>query len=57
MNTFDLECLIKKLTCFQSTSPICIDFILKNKKKLFKNSVLEFGISYHHSLVVALLRS
>ena len=31
MNRFDLECLIKKPTCFQFTSPICIDLILTNK--------------------------
>ena len=38
MNAFDLECLIKKPTCFQSTSPSCFDLILTNKKKLFKKS-------------------
>ena len=32
MITFDLECLIKKPTCFQSTYPNCIDLILTNKK-------------------------
>ena len=32
MTTFDLECLIKKPTCFQSSNPTCIDFILTNKK-------------------------
>ena len=58
MNTFDLECLIKKPTCFQSTSPSCIDLILTNKKKFFKNSnVLEVGISDYHSLIVTALRS
>ena len=58
MNTFDLECLIKKPTCFQSTSPDCIDLILTNKKEFFKNSdVLEVGISDHHSLIVTALRS
>ena len=25
MNTFDLECLIKKLICFQSENPFCVD--------------------------------
>ena len=53
MNTFDLECLNKKLTCFQSTSPKCIDLILTNKKEFFKNSnVVEVGISDHHSLIM-----
>ena len=58
MNAFDLECLIKKPTCFQSTSPSCIDLILTNKKEFFKNSnVFEVGISDHHSLIVTALRS
>ena len=58
MNTFDLECLIKKSTCFQSTSPSCIDLILTNKKEFFKNSkVLEVGTSDYHSLIVTALRS
>ena len=35
MSTFDLECLIKKPTCFQSINPRCIDLILTNKKKPF----------------------
>ena len=30
MNTFDLECLIKKPTCFQSLKTHCIDLILTN---------------------------
>ena len=30
MNSFGLECLIKKPTCFQSKNPICIDLILTN---------------------------
>ena len=55
MNAFDLECLI---TCFQPTSPSCIDLILTNKKEFFKNSnVFEVGISDHHSLIVTALRS
>ena len=38
MNTFNLESLINKPTCFQSANPTCIDLILTNKKTLFKNS-------------------
>ena len=58
MNTFDLKCLIKKPTCFQSTSPSCTDLILTNKNEFFKNSnVFEVGISDHHSLIVTALRS
>ena len=36
MNTFDLERLIKKATCFQSTNPSCIDLILTDKKDFLK---------------------
>ena len=58
MNSFGLECLIKKPTCFQSKNPSCIDLILTNKKDLFKNSnVLEVGISDHHSLTITTLKS
>ena len=32
MSTFDLECLIKESTCFQSPHPNCIGIILTNKK-------------------------
>ena len=35
MTTFDLECLIKKPTCFRSSNPTCIDLILTNKKEFF----------------------
>ena len=33
MAKYDLECLIKKPTCFHSTTPYCIDLILSNKKE------------------------
>ena len=58
MNTFDLECLIKKPACFQSTSPSCIDFILTNKKEFLKNcNVSEVWISDHYCLIVTAFRS
>ena len=58
MNTFNLDGLINKPTCFQSANPTCIDMILTNKKILFKNSnVLEFGISDHHSIITTALRT
>ena len=58
MNTFNLECLIKKPTFCQSSNPCCIDLILTNKKELFKNNdVFEVGISDHHSFVVTALKS
>ena len=58
MSTFDLQCLIKKPTCFQSVNPRCIDLILTNQKNFFKNSnVIEVGISDHHSFIVTALKS
>ena len=46
MTTFDLECLIKKPTCFQSSNPTCVDLILTSKKEFVKNTdVIEVGIS------------
>ena len=35
ITTFDLQCLIKKSTSFQSSNPTCIDLILANKKDFF----------------------
>ena len=58
MNTFDLECLIKKPTCFQCSNPTCIDLILTKKKEFFKNTdVIEVGIFDHHSLIVTAWKS
>ena len=58
MNTFDLECLIKKTTCFKSSNPRCIDITLTNKKKLFMNNdVFEVGISDYPSFIVRALKS
>ena len=57
-NTFNLDSLINKPTCFQSPNPICIDLNVTNKKSLFKNSnVLEVGISDHHSFITTALRT
>ena len=58
MTTFDLECLMKKPTCFQSSNLTCIVPILTNKKLFFKNTdVIEVGISDDHILIVAALKS
>ena len=58
VSTFDLEWLIKKPTCFQSSNPTCIDLFLTNKKEFFKNTdVIKVGISGHHSLIVTALKS
>ena len=56
MTTFDLECSIKKPTCFPSSNPTCVDAILTNKN--FKNTdVIEAAISNHHSLIVTALKN
>ena len=58
MTTFDLEYLINKPTCFQSSNPTCIDLIWTNKQESFKNTdVIEGGISDHHNLIVTALKS
>ena len=58
MNSFGLECLIKKPTFFQSKNLSCIDLILTNKKDFFKSSnVVEVGISDHHSFIITALES
>ena len=58
MNTFNIECLIKKPTCFYSSNSTCIDLISTNKKEFFKNTdVIEVGISDHRSLIVTALKS
>ena len=58
MNTFNLESLINKPTCFQSANLTYIDLILTNKKSLLKNSnVLEARISDHHSFITTALRT
>ena len=56
--TFDLECLIKKQSCFQSSNPTSIDLIFTSKKEFVKNTdVIEAGISNNHSLTVTALKS
>ena len=58
MTTFDLECLIKKPTCFQSSNPTCVDLILTKKKEFFKNAdVIEVVISDHYNQIVRALES
>ena len=55
---FELNHLIKDLTCFKSSNLSCIDNFYTNKKKMFFNSsTVETGISDHHSLICTMLRS
>ena len=58
IQTYNLNNLIYKPTCFQSNTPTCIDLILTNKKNLFKlYNTFETGISDHHKLVSTILIS
>ena len=58
MNTFNLECLITKSSCFRSENPSCLGLILTNKRELLKHSdVIQIRISDHHSFVVTSLKS
>ena len=58
MQTYNLNNLINKPTCFQSNKPTCIDLILTIKKNLFKlSNTFETGISDHHKLVSTILKS
>ena len=48
LSLFNLKSPILSPTCFKSTKPTCIDFILTNQEELFSNSnTCEVGISDH----------
>ena len=54
----EFENLIKKPTCFKSTSPTIIDLFLSNRKGCFmKSSANKKGISDHHKLIYTFLKS
>ena len=56
-DSFNLEHLIKKPTCFKGP-PSCIDLIITNRKAYFKKGcVLETGISDFHKLTAVSLKS
>ena len=49
--------LIKKKLCFKGTVS-CIDLILANRKKYFKNiSSYETGLSEHHHLIYSVMKT
>ena len=52
----DFENLIKKPTCFKSTSPTTIDLFFTNRKGCFiKSSANETRMSDHHELIYTFL--
>ena len=56
LNLFNLKSLVSSPTCFQSTSPTCIDLMSTNQEDLFSNSnTCEVGTSDHHHLVSTML--
>ena len=55
---FELNHLIKDLTCFKSSNPSYIGNFYTNKNTVFFNSsTVETGISDDHSLICTLVRS
>ena len=57
INSFGLECFIKKPRCFHSKNLSCVDLILTNKKDLFNNSnLLKVRISDHHGWTITALK-
>ena len=56
--SFLLEHLIKKPTCYKGDTPTGIDHIITNVPKRFmKSIVLETGIADHHKLIMTIFRS
>ena len=54
---YDLGSLMKKPTCYQSSTPSCIDLILSIRESLFKWSNTFETLSDHHKLVCTILKS
>ena len=58
LQAYNLTSLIKEETCFQSSNPSCIDFILTNQKVFINSSnTFETGISDHHKLISTVAKS
>ena len=62
MTTFmsgnDFINIIKSNTCFKISTGICIDLILTNKLKSFRNTgVIKTGVSNHHLLIFLFLKT
>ena len=55
---YDLRSLIKKPTCYQSSTPSCIDLILGNRESFFNlSNTFETGLSDYYKLVCTVLKS
>ena len=56
--SFLLEHLIKKPTCYKGDTPTGIDHIITNIPKRFMKSIaLETGVSDHHKIIMTIFRS
>ena len=58
MSDNDFINIIKSNTCFKISTGICIDLILTNKLKSFRNTgVIKTGVSNHHLLIFLFLKT
>ena len=57
--SYNLKSLISLPTCYKNIEkPTCIDLLLTNKARCFKNSVIiETGLSDFHKLVISILKT
>ena len=57
MNSWNLENVLKKPTCFKSDSPTCIDLILTSDTTRLKNTTtIETGLSDFHVMIATALK-
>ena len=57
MNSCNLENVLKKLTCFKSDNPTCIDLILTSDTTRLKNTTtIETGLSDFHVIIATALK-
>ena len=58
MDAYGLNNLVKSPTCHKSDSSTCIDLILTNRSRSFKNTqTIEAGLSDFHEMIVTVFRS
>ena len=57
MQAYDFSSLVKKPTCYQCSTPRCIDLIFTNRKSLFELSDTFVTGLHYHKLVCTILKS
>ena len=57
--TFNLESIVNKLTCFKNPkNSSCIDLVLINKQERFlKAKTIEFGLSDFHKIMASVFKT